>query len=304
MKKLLPVLVLVWCCVFKAKAQTYVPFPDSGVVFTNTFYQANQQMNYPLLGVEHIFLNGEDTLINGMNYTIIRSDVYPYRGALRSDTGKVYIVPPDSSSEMLLYDFTISSMTTINCVYNSVQAGGNSGGCEGGFSAYPGSATSGLDSTIVVNGLTRRIIYTSGTEWIEGIGNIHGFLCFSDNYTNSMIFALSCMIHNGIVLWTENWPSMGLPFCDLTFGKEDELIAKELNVFPNPAKECIKVNGIQNAERAMCTLRDLMGKTIVAEVKTDGGILSLDVRNIPAGMYLLRIENDSRFVVKKVLIEK
>src|SRR5436190_2222369 len=103
-----------------AFAQQPLPFPDSAAKWINTVWLV-QPFPPP---ATHIFssaqsycADGVDTVINALTYTQLHYCGGAYKGAFRDDAGTVYYVPADSTSEFLLYDFTLQVGETAQNVY-------------------------------------------------------------------------------------------------------------------------------------------------------------------------------------------
>jgi hypothetical protein len=125
-----------------------------------------------------------DTLINAQTYVKIKKVEVPsindvglfpaYTGAIRQDTlnKKIYVVLSDSTTEHILYDFSLQVGDTINSVLHTLTAG-----CLG-FN----TETIYLIDTIQVNGNDHRVFHYQGScvgtdgSYIEGIGSEFGLL--------------------------------------------------------------------------------------------------------------------------------
>ena len=76
-------------------------------------------------------------------------------------------------------------------------------------------------------------------------------------------------------------------------------LVQVLSVYPNPANETMYVNINRKSQYSMI---DLFGK-IVKTGKVEPGENELDLKNYQAGIYFLKIKNDSGSVIKKVIKE-
>lgn len=73
-----------------------------------------------------------------------------------------------------------------------------------------------------------------------------------------------------------------------------------IQLFPNPAKNILYLNYSSEMQIQNIQMIDIVGKTI----KTFGNpVSSIDVSNLPAGYYFLKIETNPGVTVKKVVIE-
>lgn len=69
-----------------------------------------------------------------------------------------------------------------------------------------------------------------------------------------------------------------------------------LNAFPNPAQDLLNVTGDLNADEVTIEIFNLSGELMLTEVLTGVNQLSapIDVRNMEAGLYLLRVTADQK----------
>ena len=136
-------------------------------------------MEETLYSREHICVDNSDTLINGMNYSQVWECDIAYRGALRDDgLGRIYYVPKDESVERLVYDFSLNTGDTVT-VY-----------IEDPFNT-PNYAMQNVQVSNVqyidINGVQRKALDMSGSQWIEGIGCTQGLFPQS-------IVSLTCLM--------------------------------------------------------------------------------------------------------------
>ena len=73
-----------------------------------------------------------------------------------------------------------------------------------------------------------------------------------------------------------------------------------MQLFPNPAKAIVTINLPETTQNATITLGNLVGKTIKIYNTTSTSQV-IDVRNLAAGMYLLRIEANGEIITKKLI---
>jgi hypothetical protein len=95
-------------------------------------------------------------------------------------------------------------------------------------------------------------------------------------------FGVGKLYHNGPVVSVEN------------------VLNDKFNIYPNPATDFISINNKDNLTY-QASLNDLTGKTVYAnQANTD---IKINVSNLPAGMYLLKITSDKNTLVKKVVVK-
>lgn len=95
----------------------------------------------------------------------------------------------------------------------------------------------------------------------------------------------------------------------LTATEEFNVFERGLKIYPNPASERMtfqaKLNN--NAEYVQFSILDLLGSPIVntlVPVDNQEMEVSVDLRNIPAGLYLAKLKVNNREVIKKVIVRK
>ncbi|MBL7824844.1 MAG: T9SS type A sorting domain-containing protein, partial [Saprospiraceae bacterium] len=84
----------------------------------------------------------------------------------------------------------------------------------------------------------------------------------------------------------------------------DSKVADQVNIYPNPVQDEIIVDFIDGYVHAQAVkMYDLNGREVNVHVKKEGRKIVLDVRDISNGMYLLRLEQNGRNILKKVFIQ-
>jgi hypothetical protein len=91
---------------------------------------------------------------------------------------------------------------------------------------------------------------------------------------------------------------------DVKFEKSSEAIQSVFNVsiYPNPSNGAFSV---QATENATVDVYDMNGKQIIAsQVISSNGKVNIDLNNVEAGVYLVRVQNDAFSTTKRIVIEK
>jgi hypothetical protein len=91
---------------------------------------------------------------------------------------------------------------------------------------------------------------------------------------------------------------------DVKFEKSSEAIQSSFNVsiYPNPSNGLFSV---QATENAIVDVYDMNGKQITAsQVISSNGKVNIDLNNVEAGVYLVRVQNESFSTTKRIVIEK
>ena len=304
MKKLLA-LIFVLAAAGNISAQEYFPMPDSNAIWrTNWSNSTCTNLGLPMSQYQYL-LTG-DTIISSKEYIKIArtgfiSPYCPpysygrpqtgYQGAYRNDIAgkKVYYVFPDSTNEVLLYDFSLTAGDTVR-----------------GYFATP-DVTMCQDllvvsvDTIWLNDQPRRRLNVAGSfcesYFIEGIGSAHGLL--ESPQTMEEAGELVCFTLNDTLIYLSN----SFETCEVISSIEGSLKPENFTVTPNPAKESITIRFDHLRAPVTIELYDMMGICRLNQncVVSEG--ITLDVSPLPAGIYMLRVDNGARVpgVTKVVL---
>lgn len=86
----------------------------------------------------------------------------------------------------------------------------------------------------------------------------------------------------------------------------DILSSDVINIFPNPAKDIININVNTNAFEGVVSiaLYGMKGELVTQQALDNNGKLKINVANLLAGNYVIRISNDKNIVSKTVTIVK
>jgi len=204
MKRILLAIILLLPLLAPAQEYQYVPFPDSGAVWSEMY---NPPMDDGPTTYENFTLTGEDTLINELSYKklyIFYDSVFNKSkalcvGGIREDDQKrvyyngenIHSFKPikNKTSEVLLYDFSASIGDTIK---------------NGNFYWEDYLVVKEIDTIQIGNTLRRvyQFLNISWVKWIEGIGNIKGLLFTSGALpTNGVNGDLICFLQNDEVFY-------------------------------------------------------------------------------------------------------
>jgi hypothetical protein len=259
---------------FASKTQTFMPIPDSAVIWQNGFYQQvpmGPTWQYVLYDVVNYCADGEDTLIGAESYTQVHQcpeDLY--QGAFRNSNGKVFFVPKDSLNEYLLFDFTVEVGDTVPELYCKM-----AGGMDVVFNDF---VVNEVDSVLIAGTYRKRI----NQMWIEGIGNKQGFLW--EPWINVSQYAVDQMCVS--ITSQQVYPVDGPAPCDLTASMENWHLP-DLEVYPNPSQGKFVIR--TDFSPSSLDLFDLTGRSYTVNYTENTGEIVLDLSNFMAGSYLLRI---------------
>ena len=149
----------------------------------------------------------------------------------------------------------------------------------------------------------RKKYYLSSTEmpdyysetWIDGIGSNKG-ICWAGSVL--LVGGWSwflCMSENGeLVYMNPNYESCYL------ITKLDEIENPTIQVYPNPAKNLLRIDNLEKVELESISITNINGQVIK---QFDSKNTKLDISNIASGLYFLKIEYKNGFLTKKILIE-
>lgn len=277
---------------FDSSAQNYIPFPDSNAIWTNTtrtFEWNGQIINPPLLiNVDYYCMGTEDTLINSITYHKINECGSDYIGALRDNGGQVFYIPDNSTSELLVYDFTKSVGDTIFNVHFPALG-----------TMYPPDdlIVEQVDSILIGSNYHKKFLFVNMSgEWIEGIGNTQGFLDVPYANLSSLITEIHCMSVSDTTLY----PFYGLGSCPMTVGVDEVPVIEQIQVSPNPTTGSCTVS--TEGKPFSYELCDISGKVLIISDKETTEAL-IDLEPFQVGVYLLRVRFGDRIKSVRILKE-
>lgn len=240
-----------------------------------------------------------DTVINSKQYYKVYQSGYGYidwipepyyyyfnhllYGFLREENSKWYTLY--YGQEELLYDFNLQVNDTIESAFT--------------FSMEPIIITA-IDSILIDSEYKKRfhLSIQFGAEYIiEGIGASSGL------FENMEFFEwesdLVCYAKNGISFW-----GVSTEECDLNVSITDnKIIDQDFNIYPNPAKNYIKILTPHINKITYLTLVNTMG-TIMLKEKFNSRIANtISLNKLPSGIYFVIIENELIVQTKKLMVE-
>ena len=220
----------------------------------------------------------------------------------------------DTGMEVLLYDFSIQledsfCYYTIRPTFHAAQeifayrseSAYVVEGYENGQSLY--TVYENSDSLITISdGSTRRRILleiTWGVDywndvWIEGIGRLNGFNDQAGFETDVPLKMLLCYSDNNGATYQTGYDFDGSDDC-FNYGHgggdvpEREML--KVKIYPNPTDDVLFIELSGGAEISNIALYDLQGRVVGANNHSplQGMATTLDVKSVPAGIYILRV---------------
>ena len=238
---------------------------------------------------EETHYQAEDVEINGMEYhTIYVQGQGVLLGAYRNEGNQVYYCKWNGSSydeEVMLYDYDLEEGDFFN---------------DG--DPHPMIVTE-VSTIIDENGVSRKkftfefINLEDETEfWIEGVGSSKGFVNMG-NYTptsQGAIFHLLCYHVGDDLIYTN--PEYNT--CDID-EVEENLAENNISIYPNPAKDFVKILNDNTLNISYVEIFDLTGRKVLNAEKAN----DIDISSLPEGQYFVKIIGETT-IVKKLFILK
>ena len=259
----------------------------------------------PELITESLVISG-DTLIDGELYKkVLRklsSETQYWHGSMEYDlygiikeeeSGKVFYKPKEQEIEYLLYDFGMNVNDT------AVMYWCQNPNCE---------VHVRIDSiaTQHIAGAERRVFYVSSKDsfsdwrwlntWVEGIGATEGLLysCHVVSAGGITLHELLCYHVDGELVWQN--PIYNTCLIDNYDGIQDNTVGFSVQVYPNPAKDKVVIEGIEASEVQVYNALGQMVKTVL---RTN----EIDLSGLVEGVYMLRIrDKEGRIFLEKVMV--
>ena len=249
-------------------------------------------------------------IIQTVGVAIIEDKKYiitDYAGYLHEDTieKKVNMLNTWWDKEILLYDFSLQKGDSI--LLQKI----DNGGVIVDHSKYIIDSISPFQ----LIGIESRAIYLTGEPrnrgkiehpvWIEGIGSL-GNLIYPEFGPDIWNFGeLACFYKNGELLYQSSL-SKELGRCDVNTPYINSKYSSLINIFPNPFKESISIEGLP-PEPFSIEIYDILGR-IIHNVYLKSGDTQhrISTNKLQQGLYILRI-NSSRTghtIFNKIIIKR
>lgn len=317
MKNLVPfltALIQTVCLTHLLDAQAQQPnaFTSSTGVWhvADTYPQGSQEFPGFLATTTTVFYYAGDTVADGETYLAMWStpdedftsptDIN-FRGHVRSEGGRVYLLDTVTGQPRLLYDFSLE--VGDSALFDFVDIG-----------QYYLTVES-VDS-IELQGTQHRRLYFGepppmgffvlNEVWIEGIGSLHGPLFPSEAqvFDDQGLYLrdLTCFALGDGLLWSNpDYDDCYIYHMLPTAIGSDK--RDDFSVYPNPVAELLMVEfPIRLDTNIQTEIVDMLGKQIpLTIIRNDQRKLTIDMRNMDAGTYALRLKVDSEWVVRKVV---
>ncbi len=243
---------------------------------------------------EHHY-QGEAVTIGGVEYTTIYVDSEVngnyLDGAYRNDDNQVFYCKWNGSSyddEVLLYDYDLE----VGDFFHDDDD-------------HPMQVTE-VTTITDLNGVSRKKItfsfigLTDVSEfWIEGVGSNRGFMHVgqweADHDSEGEMYHLLCYHEDNNVIFVN--PEYN--DCDMPYAVEDNSKDTNVSIYPNPAKDVIKILNDKDLNITNIEILDLTGRTVLSTDKSSG----INISELPEGQYFVKIYGTTT-IVRKLFITK
>ena len=306
MKKIKVFLVLI-CLIqsFLIIAQTD-SFTYKKNIWTEGFQDRTSSVNEPII-LSYFKYADADTVVAGKNYlkligTHFFSPNSPYSiyTLIRSEgNSKIFALSPatctpgsmycSAQKEALIYDFSLKTGDSISNYLKNDNYGNRT----------IVSKITKIDSVFIFGKNRKRFAVNysdSGKQkasdyWVEGIGSL-----------THPLYPLTPYRPFEAGIWLTCFQGMSDPHC-LT-GVEDNFSVSKIEIFPNPTNNLIQINfNKEIGYLKKLSINDVSGK-IMKNIFVQNDLLSIDVKDLPKGLYFLNLEFDTGIVTKKFVIQK
>jgi hypothetical protein len=310
MKKLLLFFLLQFSLFANGQTSVYHNFPESNAIWNINTNWYCWFPPYDYVDENYSITFGGDTLIGSQTYHKLVipyfhintttcgagiTTINMYKGSIRQDTilKKVFIVPLDSISEVLLYDFTLNVGDTVKGYLEPL---------------FPSDIVNSIDSIIVGSTYRKRWNINSGynIHIIEGIGSTYGLIEQSPvGVTDQLPYSITCYSESGLTLYPNTATTCGIITSVNTINETSD----EIKLYPNPATQnTTLLFNLKNAEEIKITLFDITGKEMMLivneEMQKGNQQININTSKLSPGIYICKIQSDNGERLMKLVVGK
>lgn len=279
----LPILLLL-SVEAKSQAYTYLPFPDSNVVWEMRIYHGAQGTTWATNS--SVTISG-DTIINNFTYHKIGGL------GLREDSAKkIYYIELENTGlgESLLYDFSLSLGDTMDLRYPT--------------SWVVTFKVANIDTVTYLGTPRRRLHLTSQynvDDWIEGIGSTHGPLGILQqrfyDWCNGTTLCQS--IQNDIITFQNSYT-----YCSSITSIPEHDFNVLITISPNPSTTSFTIQlSTPPPTQTYFQLYDALGKEVKRE-EIISETTTMPRNNLPSGIYFWQLQQGNKILDRgKVVME-
>ncbi|MBK8557477.1 MAG: T9SS type A sorting domain-containing protein [Lewinellaceae bacterium] len=247
-----------------------------------------------------LFCFSPDTLLelNGKTYAKITYQPHPSASPedilYRSDNGKFFVIPQDSTDEILIYDFNLEVSDTFYVNW--------------GFWLQDSIllTVQSVEYITTLDGVSRKKMFLENQgyhiTWLEGIGNTD-WVFVAPAYVSSVSGGYQFVCHaveDSIIYPDGTSPSLcGLSATNHLSQQDDRAV----KIYPNPVKNEFNLE-FTGIEARQIAISDVLGNTVFQSNCTQKSQMVEIPDNIKPGFYVLRlVQLDGKMFAKKFLKE-
>ncbi len=214
-------------------------------------------------------------------------------GYIRQSGDSIFHRASSSSSEFLIYDFSIGAGTLISPVYCGP-------GFENELDVIGGTLITAGTDIISINGIERKHIYFEQSydlTWISGLGTTQGLfqsqMCYADFYIN-----LLCVHQNGVQIYPEG---ENTDCCPIFLDVQTRRDLSSFQIYPNPVfiNQMLMIKGLP--EPSEIGFFDLSGREILRTQLDQTESIDLSQLDLPAGVYVIR--SSGYYAMRLIILE-
>jgi hypothetical protein len=270
----------------QAKAQT----SNNTIVNDNSSWSVlNRAIDGAITHTDYYYFEG-DSILGEHSYKKMFScndrlhENCSYQGLMREENQKTYFVYPASETEYLFYDFSLG---------------------EGMFFEFISPLRQDIFMLYVqkvdfveMNGTQKkRIQFTSGDTWIEGVGHLWGIL-YPIRYGLVGFFSYSLCYHENNELIYKN-PDYSECYYDGISSSIPEITNDDYTIFPNPVDDILNISYL-NSTLSRIEIFDNAGRKVYNQPYKE----KIDVSSFSKGLYLLKVYDTNEQVSVFKIIKK
>ena len=83
-------------------------------------------------------------------------------------------------------------------------------------------------------------------------------------------------------------------------GVSDAIFSESIRLYPNPANEYITLDNSSNIELKGINVYDMIGR-LVKQIEVRNNTQTIEISNLPSGVYLFQMYNEKRSTLKRVI---
>lgn len=291
--QLLPLVAATFCAT-TIFSQDYIPLAKNDSKWINSVsrYEFKEGYNQPqvnLINNTAYCIQNEDSVIAGTSYLKVDDCTGNYIGSVRDEKGKVFFVTKGSSTDRLIYDFTVSAGDTVkNVLIKDKKSPLN-------YNIQSVVVTS-VDSVELYGAMRKRINF-SNASWVEGIGNTQGFLV--GHYANDPYqkYDLQCMSSNNVSLF----PAAQGGVCPLPLALNVDVRKVTELIYPEGVNNKFVMEFNRKVDQDEIYIIDQKGKMIQPAMNISAAKVVIDLTSYSTGKYLVLMRNENNLSLGRMV---